>query len=334
MNDINKTNKTPSVYVILLNWNGWRDTIDCLSSLKQVTYQNLHIVILDNASTDNSIEEMSRWIQKNGMLFSLYVLESRKAFPGKIIDSQPCQNGPVGVSILSSSSNLGFCAGNNVAMEFAARENADYFLVLNNDTICEKGFLEPMVRVAVADNNAGLVGGSIYYANMPDVKWWDGGELGFFLGFRRSNKSLEKNVYVTDWVVGCMMLIPRKIFEVFGGFDENFFAWCEDVELSIRIRKNGYSLLLVPESKIFHKVSRSIGVRSPLAYYYFARNSLLLRKKHLGKTGQIFFLAYFLSSWFFRCCVFLLRRRFDLVRAGCMGIRDYFLGYTGEMRKD
>ena len=330
MNEVSEINTNPCVYVVLLNWNGWRDTIECLYSLKQATYSNLHIVIVDNASTDNSILEIRKWAQLNCMFLFEYILESRLSVPEADTKTQVCRTSSIGISLIKSLSNLGFCAGNNVGMEFAERNNADYFLILNNDTVCKRNFIEPLVHVAMEEDNVGLVGGLIYYAETPEAIWWAGGKFGLFLEIKLIRDTVVQKTSPTEWIIGCMMLIPRKCFITLGGFDESFFIWCEDIELSLRVKKFGYKILFVPESVIFHKVSQSIGYCSPMAYYYSARNTLILKKKYLGRMAFFVYFIYFLIAWIIRFCLFTLRGRFNLARAGFLGLRDYFFGYIGE----
>jgi len=329
----------PKVAIIILNWNGWQDTIECLESLQRITYPNFYVVIVDNASTDVSVEKIGAWVKENGLPLARYRLESRNELPVPIWVEEPLKEGLGRVELICSAVNLGFCAGNNVGMELAYRAGTDYFLILNNDTVVEPTFLQPLVEVAESSDDVGLVGGLICYAESPETISWVGGKFNLFLEETRiffgcSIKELQyTECCETDMILGCMMLIPRKTFEIVGGFDESFFISSEDWDLSLRVSQSGKRLLVVPQSKIYHKVSKSLGVLKPLSYYYGTRNRLLLKRKHLRPTLRFLFLLWFLPSRLIRYGVFVVKGRLDLVSAGYCAIRDYFLGRTGKWSK-
>lgn len=325
---------SPRVYIILLNYNGWQDTVDCLHSLKNITYSNFYVVVVDNASIDGSVAKIKQWTQKNCVPLTEYFLHSKYEMPERVI-YEPCMtSGFRGLELICSADNLGFCAGNNVGMEFASRAEADYLLILNNDTVCESSFLEPLVKVAQSENNVGMISGLICYTEDANTIQWGGGSFNRWLTSRNTlaGKSVSicpSKISEVGFLIGCMMLIPVNVWKDVGGFDEQFFLWSEDLDLSIRTKKKCYRLLLVPTSKIFHKVSKSLGRHSPLAYYYHTRNDLLLRKKYLGRLNRIIYLLYFLCFRIARYGYFAFKGRFDLVYVGLCAIYDYFLGHTG-----
>ncbi len=329
----------PKVAIIVLNWNGWQDTIECLESLQQITYPNYQIIVVDNASTDASAEKIRAWVKENGLPLAEYRLESREMQPVPILEEKPLVEGLRRVELICSAVNLGFCAGNNVGMEFAHRADADYFLILNNDTLVESTFLQPLVEVVESSDDVGLVGGLICYAESPETIWWAGGVFDIFLETKRMltgysiNKVQSDESFEVDCITGCMTLIPRTTFEIVGGYDESFFIWSEDWDLSLRVSQSGKRLLVVPQSKIYHKVGKSLGVLKPLSYYYGTRNRLLLKRKHLRPALRFLFLLWFLPSRLIRYGIFVVKGRLDLVSAGYCAIRDYFLGRTGKWSK-
>ncbi len=329
----------PKVAIIILNWNGWQDTIECLESLQRITYPNFYVVIVDNASTDSSVEKIGAWLKGNGLPLAEYRLESRDELPVPLWVEEPLKEGLCRVELIASKINLGFCAGNNVGMEFAYRAGADYFLILNNDTLVEPTFLQPLVEIAELSDDVGLVGGLICYAESPETICWAGDVFDTFLETKRMltgysiNKVQSDESFEVDCILGCMTLIPRTIFEIVGGYDESFFIMSEDWDLSLRVSQSGKRLLVVPQSKIYHKVSKSLGVLKPLSYYYGTRNRLLLKRKHLQPTLRFLFLLWFLPSRLVRYGIFAVKGRLDLVSAGCCAIRDYFLGRTGKWSK-
>jgi len=235
--------------------------------------------------------------------------------------------------------NTGFCKGNNIGMEQAAANEAEYFLILNNDTIVTTDFLKPMVGIAQREDNVGMVGGIICYAGKPDLISFAGGTFDAYLEDHQKldghpvSDIVSGKILDTDLLIGCLMLIPRRVYEQVGGFYEAFFLMSEDWEYSIRVKKAGYRLVIATASCIYHKVGQSLGVLSPLAYYYGTRNRLLLKRMYLPWPRRARFMAWFLISRIPRYLQFAIQRRWDLVKAGCAAIRDYFFGRTGKWRE-
>jgi len=145
-------------------------------------------------------------------------LDSREALPEPISIEEPLSEGLRRVELITSVINLGFCAGNNVGMEFANRAGANYFLILNNDTFVEPTFLRPLIEAAEESENVGLIGGLICYAESPDTIWWGGGRFDSFVETKRNldghpiSKIQCTKPFKTDWISGCMTLVPRTTF--------------------------------------------------------------------------------------------------------------------------
>lgn len=324
----------PRVAVVILNWNGWRDTIECLASLHQVEYPDLEVVVVDNASRDDSVGHISYWCDGSGIPCTTST--EMPPLARELCSLAGTERGIRRVVVLALRENSGFCRGNNLGMEQAFRGGADFVLILNNDTIVTPGFLAPMVEAALNDERIGLAGGVICHAERQDTIWFAGVSVDRFLEFRQplTGKRLQEaclpDIVRTDAVTGCMMLVPRRTHQELGGFDERFFIWSEDWEYSLRARAAGYRLIVVTASRIHHKVSRSLGVMQPLSYYYGTRNRLLLKRMLLPWHLRAVFLTWFLCSRVIRYTQFALQGRWDLVRAGCEGIYDYLRGRTGK----
>lgn len=332
--------KWPKVAVIILNWNGYCDTIDCLESLQRVDYENFEVVVVDNASRDESVEKILSWCRNNGIWYQQL---SYNPDDIKIEFSVEKINGNTNsdcafkhLVLLRLSKNTGFCGGNNIGMMQAASNGAEFFLVLNNDTIVTPKFLKPMVEVACNDKKVGLVGGIICYADNPDRIWFAGGYLDGYLeshldhqGDLYSNVVFDQ-VYDTGLVTGCLMLIPKSVYDRLGGFYEKFFIWSEDWDYSFRVKKAGYKLVLASQVRIFHKCGRSLGVMKPLSYYYGTRNRLILKRLHVSRFKRWPFLAFFLVSRVPRYAYFAIRGRWDLVISGSFATWDYLKGKTGK----
>lgn len=266
----------PKVAIIVLNWNGWQDTIECLESLQQITYPNYQIIVVDNGSTDESVEVIST------------------NFPE--------------IKILASKENLGFSGGSNLGIKYALGNGADYVLLLNNDTVVDSNFLKPMVQVAESDNHAGIVSGKIYYYNDKERIWSTGGHInrlrGSFIDKGRGvidRGQFDKEAQRT-FFTGCTMLIKRDVFELVGLLPEAYFFGGEDLEFSLRVSKKGMKLVYCPKAVIWHKVGASHQRFTPKYVYNSYLSKILFMKRNLCKP--LWFLWYFLFCVYSRTLLF------------------------------
>jgi len=269
--------KLPQVTIIVLNWNGLNDTLDCLESLGQLDYQNYEAVVVDNGSVDGS------------------VLVIRERFPG--------------VTIIENGENLGYAGGNNVGLRYAMAQGADYALLLNNDTVVDPAFLRILVDAVEAEPAVGIAGPTICYHERPDVIWSAGGSIDWQRGSTRMVGLDERDEgqfgaepRTVDFVTGCAILVRRTVMEQVGLLDERFFAYYEETEWCVRVARAGYKILHVPLAQIWHKISPSAQADSPLVHYYMTRNRLLFLKATgagLGAWLHTLFAEYLrtLISW-------------------------------------
>lgn len=322
-------NTSPKVSIIILNWNGTEDTLECLASVRQLDYSNYEVIVVDNGSTDESADAIS------------------KQYPD--------------ITLLQTGANLGYAGGNNVGIRWALDHDADFVLVLNNDTIVAKDMLSHLVKAGLLDDRIGLVGPTNYYYSEPSTVWATGAMLtnppedGYKILGDGDTVSCWKIATQVDALVGSAMLIQRSVFNKIGFFDEKFFLCWEEFDFSARAREAGFKCLFIPESKIWHKVGSSLGeVESPLRTYYNVRNKLLWAKKHLPHPARINLhkenlrtlrrillpplslpktslplvkkLLWSLSSW-----LKTIKRNIDnpTNNATLFGLRDYYLGRFG-----
>ena len=243
--------KLRSVNLFVLNWNGRDLTLDCLSSLEKITYPNVKIYVIDNGSSDNSVTEI------------------RNQFPDYEIIGLP--------------ENYGFARGNNAGFELV-KQKADYTIFLNNDTIVDPNFVEPLINAMESNSTVKQSTPKIFYADNLDYIWFGGGKVSLWagwirhLGIRQKDSmqfSFNRNV---DYATGCCVCMRTVDFESIGMFDESFFMYGEDVDLSLRFRKQGGQILFVPESKIWHKVSSSIGTQFSIRKW---------KRKNIGKMKLV-----------------------------------------------
>jgi len=243
--------KLRSVNLFVLNWNGRDLTLDCLSSLEKITYPNVKVYVIDNGSSDNSVTAI------------------RNQFPDYEIIELP--------------ENYGFAKGNNAGFELV-KQKADYTIFLNNDTIVDPNFVEPLINAMESNSTVKQSTPKIFYADNLDYIWFGGGKVSLWagwirhLGIRQKDSmqfSFNRNV---DYATGCCVCMRTVDFESIGMFDESFLMYGEDVDLSLRFRKQGGQILFVPESKIWHKVSSSIGTQFSIRKW---------KRKNIGKMKLV-----------------------------------------------
>lgn len=232
-----------NVAIILLNWNGWRDTIECIASLNHLSFQNFQVFVVDNGSTDDSIKKV------------------KLAYPT--------------VEIVSVGYNSGFAAGNNVGIRLALERNFDFVWLLNNDTTVEPESLSALLEVA-QESNVGVVGSILLEAHNPtQVQAWGGGRLNPWLG--TTTLFIERPTGAIDHIIGASMFIPASVFRKTGLLCEYFFFYLEDTEFSVRARMNGFVLKVADGSRILHKGGSSVNFglheRSILSEIYFAHSN-------------------------------------------------------------
>ncbi|MDZ7290116.1 MAG: glycosyltransferase family 2 protein [candidate division KSB1 bacterium] len=234
----NHESKNPLVWILVVNWNGREDTLACLASLRKVSYQPRHILVIDNASTDGSVEAI------------------REQFPE--------------VEVLANAKNERFARANNQGMEKALAAGAGMVLLLNNDTEVAPDFLEHLVAAAESRPDVGMVAPKIYYHHDPQLLWFAGGRVNFWtgriyhLGLRQheapqSDQQEHNSPEVVDFLTGCAILAKRECLEKIGWLDESYYMYVEDVDWCWRARQAGFVCLYQPAAKIWHKVSASAG---------------------------------------------------------------------------
>lgn len=258
--------------VIILNYNGWKDTVFCLETLGrlQITNYKLQIIIVDNASEDKSVKKIKKWIS------------SLENFPP--------------VELVELRKNLGFSGGSNIGIRFALEDKSDYILLLNNDTLVDSEFLKRLVKTANSDKEIGIVAPKIYFARGYEfyaerykenekgrVFWYAGGEIDWknMYAEHRGVDEVDKGQYnrrqETDFASGCCMLIKREVIENIGFLDEQLYLYLEDVDFCLRARQAGYKIVYEPRAVIWHKNASSSGKPgSKLHQYYQTRNKLIV----------------------------------------------------------
>jgi GT2 family glycosyltransferase len=243
------------VTAIVVNWNAREDTRECLQSLARSSHRELDVVLIDNASSDGSVEYL------------------RGLFPA--------------VTLVSNSSNEGFARASNAGMKLAMERGTDYVFLFNNDAVVEERAVERLVDAMEESREVGLAGPKIFYFSKKDVIWSAGGEVNFWKGMtrhrgirRRDSPEFSRRRDV-DYLTGCALMASRELVEKVGMLDTSFRMYGEDADWCLRARRAGYRVEYVPEAVAWHKVSLSSGGEfSPAKIYNKTMSNVLLFRRH------------------------------------------------------
>jgi GT2 family glycosyltransferase len=344
----------PRVSIIILNWNGWKDTIECLESLYRITYPSYRVIVVDNGSKDGSIERIKEFAEGRIEINSKYFEYDSKNKPIKVLEyekeeaeiggrEEEILNVPPNRSLIliKSGKNYGFAEGNNIAIRYALKAlNPEYILLLNNDTVVDKEFLESLVKTAEEDERVGIVGPKIYYYNYrgkrdvisfigEDIVPWKG--VGRRYGCNEVDRGQWDRPMEVDRLEGSCMLIRREVFERIGLFDEKFFLYWEETDFCTRAKRAGFKIVYCPRAKIWHKVARSMGGNiSYTRVYFLTRNRFLFIKKNFPEHFWKFILYLALYEFWRRVGAFsLYYRRAEALMAYLKGLID---GYSAAMK--
>jgi GT2 family glycosyltransferase len=285
------------VAVVILNTSKREDTLACLRSLAQSTWRALDIIVLDNHSTDGSVEAI------------------RTAHPS--------------VTLVELRDNRGYAGNNNVGIDLAVARGADWVFVLNEDTIVDPPCLERLVRYGEQHPHVGMVGPLVMHFDEPtciqsaggwlDARWQAG-----HLGQNEEDRGQYAGPRPVDWITGCSLLVRRAVVEEVGGLDERFFYYWEETEWCLRAKRAGWAIVVIAEARIWHKGVNRRYQPSPNVSYYHTRNRLLLMRKHGAPASRValemFRTVRTLASWTVRPKWRHLREH---RRAVAEGLRDF-----------
>jgi GT2 family glycosyltransferase len=262
----------PKIVIVILNWNGLLDTLECLSSIQKVVYSNYEVVVIDNGSKGNDAEII------------------RSKF-GNF------------VCVIEEEKNLGFAGGNNVGIRWALRSDAKYVLLLNNDTVVDPSFLMELVNISQNDEEIGIVGPKIYYYEDPNRIYSAGGKVNLWtgnaplIGWRENDVAKFENVEEVDYVTGCALLIKKETIKKIGFLSEIYFAYYEETEWCLKARKAGLRVIYVPKARIWHKdpVIKT-NKTNALRIYYMTRNRFIFVKRNSSSFQFCVFALFFLMT--------------------------------------
>lgn len=299
------------VKIIILNWNSYEDTIECLESVFRQSYDNFQVIVCDNNSSDNSMSYLRFWAGGN------YVLDNPVSEPLQHL-SVPAINKPLNFDyieqqdnaeqdltrskqsplvFIQTGDNLGFAGGNNVGIRYAmADDNTDYIWLLNNDTVIEKDTLTNMMKYTLSQNKPNICGSTILYYNQPDtVQYLGGCKYNKWTGL--ASKSLGRDQLLNEnidhpqyekqlsYISGASWLMPKTFVEDIGLMNEDYFLYCEEIDWCVRSHEQ-YKLCYAPDAYVYHKEGNSIGSpnderpSSLFSDFYIFRNKLMFTRKY------------------------------------------------------
>lgn len=275
------------VTIILVNWNGWQDTIECLESLLLLKYPDFRIVVCDNGSSDDSLQKIKNWADRHEVSYAGY--QRAEAEAGGLPAADPL------LTLISNNENLGFAGGNNVGLRYAmARGDSEYCWLLNNDTAVEPDALNHLVSRMQQQTDIGVCGSTIrLYHDRRCIQALGGGHYCRWIGlpwhhgrFTKWGKMIDERKAETwmNYVEGASMLVSRKFLDEVGLLCEDYFLYFEEADWAIRA-KGSFNLGYAALSIVYHKVGGSIGTSSNpiiMSYtsdYFNIRNRLLFTRR-------------------------------------------------------
>jgi GT2 family glycosyltransferase len=295
-------------WLIVLSWNGREDTLACLASLAVLRDADTEVVVVDNGSTDGSVEAV------------------RAAHPE--------------VHVVENGRNLGFAGGNNAGLRHAFERGGQWAVLVNNDATLAPDAIDRLRRAAVEHPAAGMLAGKVFFDEPPDRIWFAGqrfwpafGYSGRPRGYGRRDGPRYRRAYRTDRAAGAFMAVSRRVVDAVGLLDDDLFAYVEDVDWCCRARAAGFEIWFVPEALAWHRVSASTGGEraSTHALYYGVRNTIAVSERHLPLPRPLRDLRrWLILAVFLFQALALSERRRPFIAAVRDGYRDALAGRFGE----
>jgi hypothetical protein len=317
MSEMPSSPTQPCVTFVILNWNQGDMTLDCLDSLSALDYRPYEVIVVDNGSSDDSVEKI------------------RRAYPA--------------CTVIENGHNVGYSEGNNVGIRAALQGESEFIFLLNNDTYVHPQMLRRLVQAAQQDPQAGILGPTMFYADPPNMLW--GGVN--WVDWRRTRVVRERmgeTVKIESleglpprevmYIDSCAILVRSQVFRQIGLMDNRFFINYDDIDLCLRAQKAGYKVVYVPAAVMWHRVSAAMGIGSPANTYYMTRNALLFFGRHSPGATKALGVVRILWNTLRTTAAWALKAEYrsDLYRrkrqANLLAVRDYFLRRYGMMGAD
>ncbi len=238
-----------NAYLIVVNYCNAALTADCIESVKNAGWEISRVVVVDNASPDDSVT----------------LLEQIE-----------------GIKLIASTDNGGFAYGNNIGIKYALSKDCSAVILLNNDTVVDENFFSAIFE----GGESTVTVPKIYYYYQPNTLWYAAGGVDYrkgrqiHYGDRKEDSDVFSEEKDIEFATGCCMMIPRKVLDSVGLLDEQFFMYSEDMDYSLRLKEAGVSIHYLPKAKVWHKVGMSAGSQSKMGIYYCNRNRFYILKKY------------------------------------------------------
>lgn len=290
--------KNVKIGIILVNYNGYQLTEECLESLHRIK-DNIKVYVVDNASSDNSYEKLQAYI---------------------------CEKQYDYVTLIKSEKNTGFAGGNNIAIKQALAEGMDYVILLNNDTVVDKQFVEYLIEPFNTYEDCYASVSKIYYESDRNKIWYAGGSFSYNTGkvvhwrYGEEETGAKEDIQKVTFATGCSLCISKECIQNIGLLSEEYFLYDEDTDYCLRILESCHNIYYTPNSIIYHKVNASTKKKKGLIDYYMTRNRIYLIRKFIKKKK---FKAYLISelTYLYRCL------------KGEMGFRYFMLGSVDGIKR-
>ncbi|NJB72641.1 hypothetical protein GGR42_003132 [Saonia flava] len=291
------------VIIVLVNYNSFNDTSACIKSINEVNGEKPFVVLVDNNSRDKENLKNLPSVYKN-------------------------------IKILFNEANIGFGRANNMGIKWALKNlNFEYILLLNNDTLIEPNTISWLIEPYLEDSSIGITTGKTFYEANREIVWYGGGEINYLRGWPKianynqlpSDEGANQSRYVS-FISGCTMMFSKNSINKIKGFDDDYFMYCEDLELCIRAKKMGYKLFYESNAIIYHKVQGSTKMgnneftgdhpKNPnlaFLFYHMKTNQYLTFKKHLKGYKRFKFKIVYWMEFTYKALRYLLCQRFDML---------------------
>lgn len=307
----------PKAYVVVLNFKGWKDTLECLESVYRLDYDNMEVLCIDNGSANESLANILAWSKAQRLAVRLTdeAGQDLEVFPGDADKPR--------FTLMNSRQNLGYAGGNNLGLSLCLKDSScEYAWILNNDVVVAPGDLKKMVETAGA-NHWGICGATLVeYENPTRIQ----AMAGRFIPFKGRNLEIRSKAELPSltYVVGAAMLVSRQCLEK-TLLPEEYFLYFEEADFCLTAKKAGIQMGVATEVSVRHKDGKSS--TQDTKEYYYARNLLHFVRKHMA-AFLLFALWYILVH---RPVMKMAGGRSQALPYLLRGARDFFLGRTGKM---
>lgn len=343
--------------IIILNWNGWRDTIECLESLQRLTYPSYQIIVVDNGSTDDSVGKIKAWARGEIPIESRFFEYDPTTKPVQWIeyDRETAEEGGIAqeekrtaslppnrrLVIIRTGKNLGFAGGNNVGIKYALRKKFEYIGLLNNDTVVECEFLTQLIVALEKDSNYIAISPKILHYAEPMKIWWAGGRIhpwtggSSYIGHGRLDGPQWCGIRQVDAFSGCCFVARSSTFQRLGLLDEDMFFGEEEFAYGWSAKKQKLSICVNLDSKIYHKwgsswrCGREI-TTSPFVVYYARKNWLVRVWKYGNFFEKLSIYSFYMLRRSYNLAVSLVKGKPSFLGAELRAIRDFLMGRYGD----